>query len=58
MNETIKCKECYYYMNGKCKMSLLESKPVLPNDYCNYWMSDKTGRQYIAKSIVEELDKK
>lgn len=48
----VKCKDCYYYTNGNCKVSLLDSKRVRPDDYCGYWMLDKTGKQYVAKSII------
>lgn len=49
---SVKCKDCYYYTNGNCKMSLFDSKPVRPNDYCGYWMSDKDGNEFVAKSII------
>lgn len=52
MNE---CKECYYYTNGTCNMSLLDKTCVQPDDYCSYWMSNRTGNEYVARNIIIEI---
>ena len=52
MTETVRCKECYYYTNGTCNMSLLDKISVRPDDYCSYWMSEKTGNEYAGTIII------
>ena len=52
MLETIRCKECYYYTSGHCNMELLNKRSVRPDDYCNYWMSEKTGNEYAGTIII------
>ena len=55
MREKIRCKECYYYTNGTCNMSLLDKRSVRPNDRCCCWMSNKTGNEYVAESIIRGI---
>lgn len=52
MTEKVRCKECYYYTNGKCTMSLLYQMSVRPNNRCCCWMSNKTGNEYVARNII------
>lgn len=52
MQITTTCNNCCYYTNGNCNMDLLEKRSVRPNDYCSYWMSDRTGIEHVGNSII------